>query len=51
LDPATDATGVDEHTAFERHLGHMRKRDREPQVPPHTPENDVARIVTPFEGV
>ena len=25
LDPAPDATGVDEQTTFERHLGHMRK--------------------------
>ena len=25
LDPAPDATGVDEQTTFERHLGHVRK--------------------------
>jgi predicted P-loop ATPase len=24
---------------------------RKPQVPPHAPENDIARIVTPFEGI
>jgi hypothetical protein len=51
LDPASDATGVNEQTTFERHLGHVRKGDRKPQLPPHTPENDIARIVTPFEGV
>ena len=51
LDPAPDASGVDEQTTFERHLGHVRKGDRKPQVPPHAPENDIARIVTPFEGV
>ena len=51
LDPAPDATGVDEQTPFERHLGHARKGDRKPQVPPHTPENDIARIMTPFEGI
>jgi hypothetical protein len=33
------------------HLGHVRKGDRKPQVPPHAPENDVARILTPFEGI
>jgi hypothetical protein len=37
LHPAPDATGVDEQTAFERHLGHVRKPDRKSQVPPHTP--------------
>jgi hypothetical protein len=51
LHPAPDATGVDEQTAFERHLGHVRKRDQKSQVPPHTPENDLASIVTPFEGI
>jgi hypothetical protein len=51
LDPPPDATGVDEQTTFERHLGHVRKGDRKPQVPPHAPENDIARIVTPFEGI
>jgi hypothetical protein len=51
LDPAPDATGVDEQTTFERHLGHVRKGDRKPQVPPNAPENDIARIVTPFEGI
>ena len=25
LHPAPDATGVDKHTTFERHLGHVRK--------------------------
>jgi hypothetical protein len=35
----------------ERHLGHVCKGDRKPQVPPHTPENDIARIMTPFEGI
>ena len=25
LDPAPDATGVNEQTTFERHLGHVRK--------------------------
>ena len=25
LDPAPDTTGVDKQTAFERHLGHVRK--------------------------
>src|SRR5262249_24496585 len=49
LDP--DATGVDEQTTFQRHLGHVPKGNRKPQVPPHTPENDIARVVTPFEGV
>ena len=49
--PAPDATGVNAQTAFERHLGHVRKGDRKPQVPPHAPENDIARIVTPFEGI
>jgi hypothetical protein len=42
---------VDKQASFERHLGHVRKGDREPQVPPHAPENDIARIVTPFEGI
>src|SRR5215467_11531830 len=51
LDPAPDATGVNEKTTFERHLGHVRKGDRKPQVPPHAPENDIDRIVTPFEGI
>ena len=51
LDPAPDATGMDEQTTFERHLGHVRKRDRKPRVPPRAPKNDVARIVTPFEGI
>ena len=51
LDPAPDAARVDEQTTFERHLGHMRKGNRKPQVPPHTRENDIARIVTPFEGI
>jgi len=32
-------------------MGHVRKGDRKSQVPPHTPENDIARIVTPFEGI
>src|SRR5215467_15711661 len=50
LDPAPDATGVDEQTGFERHLGHVRKGNRKRQVPPHTPENDIARIMTSFEG-
>src|SRR5215472_9072092 len=30
LGPAPNATGVNEQTTFERHLGHMRKRDRKP---------------------
>jgi hypothetical protein len=51
LDPAADATGVNEQTTFERHLGHVRKGDRKPQVPPHAPENDIARMVTPFEWI
>ena len=42
LHPAPDATGMDKHTAFERHLGHVRKGDRKPQAPPHAPENDIA---------
>jgi hypothetical protein len=42
---------VDEQTTLQRHLGHVRKGNRKPQVPPHTPENDIARIVTPFEGI
>ena len=46
LDP--DATGVDEQTTFERHLGHVRKGKRKPQVPPNAPENNIARIGTPF---
>jgi hypothetical protein len=51
LDPAPDATGVDKQTTFQCHLGHVRKGDRKPPVPPHAPENDLARIVAPFEGI
>src|SRR5262245_65912290 len=51
LDPAPDATGVNEQTTFERHLGHVRTGDRKPQVPPRAPENVIARIVAPFEGI
>ena len=51
LNPAPYATGVNEQTTFERHLGHVRKGDRKPQIPPHAPENNIARIVTPFEGI
>src|SRR6516164_6714474 len=38
-------------TTFECRLGHVRKGDRKPQVPPHALGNDLARIVTPFEGI
>jgi hypothetical protein len=51
LDPAPDATGMDEQPALERHLGHVHERDRKPQVPSHAPEDDVARIMAPFEGI
>lgn len=49
LDPAPDAAGMNKPSPFQRHLSHVRKGNAEPQVPPHTPENDVTRIVTPFE--
>jgi hypothetical protein len=42
---------MEEQATLERHLRHVGKRDREPQVPPQAPEDDVSRIVTPFEGV
>jgi hypothetical protein len=42
---------MDKQTTLERHLSHVGKRDREPQVPPHALEDDVPRIVTPFEGI
>jgi len=48
LDPAPDPTGVDQQTTFQRHLGHVRKGNRKPQVPLRTPENEIARVVTPF---
>jgi hypothetical protein len=48
LDPAPDATGVDEQNTFQRHLGHVRKGDRKPQASPNASEDDIARIVTPF---
>jgi hypothetical protein len=41
LDPAPDASGVDEQTTFQRYLGQVRKGDRKPQVTPHAPENDM----------
>src|SRR5262249_8259686 len=51
LHPPPDTTGMDEQATLERHLRHVGKRDREPQVPPHAPEDDVSRIMTPFEGI
>jgi len=51
LDPAPDTTGVDEQTTFESHPGHMLKMRSETLVPAHAPENDIARIVTPFERI
>ena len=50
LDPAPDATGMDEQTTFERHLGHVRKGNWKPHGPPHTPENNIASSA-PFEGI
>jgi hypothetical protein len=42
---------MDEQATFERHLSHVRKRDRELQVPPQAPQDNVTRIVAPFEGI
>src|SRR5579885_770410 len=44
VDPAPDAVRVHEQAPFDRHLGHVHKRDGESQVPPDAPESNVARI-------
>ena len=51
LDPAPNTTRADGQTSFRRHLRHLRHRERITQIPPYAPHDDVARIVSPVEGI
>ena len=51
LNPPPHAAGADEQASFYGHLGHLGDREGVPQIPAHTPQDDVTRIMSPFEGI
>jgi hypothetical protein len=51
LDPPPDVTGSDEQTSFDSHFTHLCHRERVPKISPHTPQDDVTRIISPFERI
>src|SRR6185437_7092719 len=51
LYPAPDAARIHCQTALGQHLGDVLIRQWISQIPAHGQQNDLARIVTPFEGV
>jgi len=51
LDPPPDTAGTDEHASFNGHLTHLCYGERVPEIPAHTPQDNVTRIMSPFEWI
>ena len=51
LDPSPNAAGADGQPSLLGYFRHLRDRNWIPQIPPHAPHDDVARIVSPFEWI
>jgi hypothetical protein len=51
LDPSPNAAGADGQPSLHGYFRHLRDRNWIPQIPPHAPHDDVARIVSPFEWI
>jgi len=51
LHPAPDAARIHCQTALGQHLGHVLIRQWMSQIPAYGQQNDLARVVTPFERI
>src|SRR4051812_44374120 len=51
LDPPPNTAGADRQTSFRGHFPHLCHRNRIAEIPAHTPHDDVARIMSPLEGI
>src|ERR1700685_3463706 len=51
LHPTPHTTGADGQTSLPGHLRHLCHREGVAEIPAHTPHDDVAWIVSPFERI